>query len=400
MNLLQAILCPAVTGIAEITDEVPVVGPVVDALPALLCSINVLGYVYKTTYVPASGPPVVKYTRAIASAPTLLNVDGVGLIPDFIGLLGINLKLNGLNLQIQRSVGFPAGAKVSIEAIAMLPTTTPGTRTFVGFGEDGLAAGTAGHWMAKASVLGLSNSTVDLGLDITTSNPPSTLAVIGEMFSGANADAPDRTYRGNAKFTPVPASFKTRLKLADNRQQILVNTTPTKLDAKMDILTPGAREQNITATVDQVPSSIDVVHTSGPGDTETVTYDASAGIAKVTGAYRDKVGGNIQTAAALDAWGDPCPHPVRPDRRADLRGCDPRRKVRPDSGTLRHRRRRRAARSLDRGVREVPPHDARRLPGQPPAERPAVGGVRPGRADHRQRHLRDRARTDSADLRR
>jgi hypothetical protein len=305
LNLLQAILCPAVTGIAEITDDVPVVGPVVDALPALLCSINVLGFVYKTTYVPASGPPVVTYTQALAGVPTLLNVDGVGLLPDFIGLLGINLGLNGLNLQIQRSVGFPTGAKVSIEAIAMLPTTTPGTRTFVGFGEDGLAAGTAGHWMAKASVLGLSNSTVDLGLDIDTRNPPSTLAVIGEMFSGADADAPDRTYRGNAKFTPVPASFKTRLKLADNRQQILVNTTPTKLDATMDILTPGAREQNITATVDKVPSSIDVVHTSGPGDTETVTYDASAGIAKVTGAYRDKVNGDIQTAAALDAWGIP-----------------------------------------------------------------------------------------------
>ncbi len=305
LHLAQAFLCPVVSGIAETTHPVPVVGPIVDVLPALVCSISVLGYVYKTTYVPPAGPPVVRYTRAVAAVPTWLDVDGAGLLPDFVATLGINLTLNGLNLNIQRGLGFPAGAKVSIEAIAMLPTTSPTARTFVGFGEDGLAAGSASRWVARASVLGLSNTTVDLGLDINTTNPPSKLAVIGEMFSGADADAPDRIYRGNAKFTPVPASVKTRLKLADDRQQVLVNTTPTKLDVKMDILTPGGREQNITAIVDQVPSSIDVVHTSGPGDTETVTYDASDGIARVTGAYRDKVGGNIQTAAALNAWGIP-----------------------------------------------------------------------------------------------
>lgn len=305
LNLVQALLCPPVSVIADTTHDVPVVGPVVDVLPTVLCSISVLGYVYKTTYVPTAGPPVVRYTRATALVPTMLNVDGSGLLPDFVGTLSINRTLNGLHLNIQRGLGFPAGAKVSVEAIAILPTTTPTVRTFIGFGEDGLTSGTANRWVARASVLGLSNSTLDLGLDISTSLAPSSLAVIGEMFSGASGDAPDRTYRGNAKFTPVPASFSTRLKLADNRQQILIDTTPTKLDAKVDILTPGAREQNITATVDQVPSSIDVVHTSGPGDTETVTYDASAGIAKVTGGYRDKVGGNIQTAATLDAWGVP-----------------------------------------------------------------------------------------------
>jgi len=304
MNLLQSLLCPIVTGIADITHPVPVVGPIVDVLPALICSISVLGYVYKTTYQPTSGPPVVRYTKAIAGVATPLNVDGAGLLPDFYGTITINVPgLNGLNLQIQRQLGWPASAKVSIEAIAMLPTS--GSPTYIGFGENGLVGGTAGRWVARASVLGLSASTVDLGMDITTTNAPPTLGVIGEMFSGDNADAPTRTYRGNGQFAPVPAAFKTRLKLADDRQQVLVNTTPTKLDATVDILTPGNREQNITATVDQVPSSIDVVHTSGPGDSETVTYDASAPIAKVAGAYRDKVNGNIQTAAALDAWGIP-----------------------------------------------------------------------------------------------
>jgi hypothetical protein len=303
LSLLQNLLCPVVTGVADATHPVPVVGPIVDALPAIICSIGVLGYVYKTTYIPASGPPVVRYTKALVGVPTLLDVDGAGLLPDFYGTLTANLPPNGLNLQIQRQLGFPINAKVSIEAIALLPTS--GTPTFVGFGEDGTTGGTAGRWVAKASILGISASTIDLGLDLTATNPPFALATMGEMFSGDNPDAPTTTYRGNAKFAPVPAAFKTRLKMASDRQQVSVNTTPTRLDAKVDILTPGNHEQNITAAVDQVPSSIDVVHSSGPGDSSTVTYDASAPIAKVEGAYRDKVGGNIQTAAALDAWGVP-----------------------------------------------------------------------------------------------
>jgi len=303
LKLLQNLLCPVVTGVADVTHPVPVVGPIVDALPAIVCSISVLGYVYKTTYLPPSGPPIVRYTKALATVPTPLDVDGTGLLPDFYGTLTANLPPNGLNLQIQRQLGFPVNGRVSIEAIALLPTS--GTPTFVGFGEDGTSVGTAGRWVAKASILGISASTIDLGLDLNVTNPPFALATMGEMFSGDNADAPTTTYRGNAKFSPVPASFKTRLKLADDRQQVSVNTTPTTLDAKMDILTPGNHEQNITATVDAVPSTIDVVHTSGPGGSNSVTYDASAPIAKVTGAYRDKLNGNIKTAAALDAWGIP-----------------------------------------------------------------------------------------------
>src|SRR5690349_18393319 len=120
LRLLQNLLCPVVTGVADITHPVPVVGPIVDALPAIVCSIGVLGYVYKTTYYPPSGPPVVRYTEALATVPTPLDVDGAGLLPDFYGTLTANLPPNGLNLQIQRQLGFPVNARVSIEAIALL----------------------------------------------------------------------------------------------------------------------------------------------------------------------------------------------------------------------------------------------------------------------------------------
>jgi len=301
LSLVQLLLCPVVTGVAGLTTNIPGVGPIVNLLPSLVCSISIAGYVYRTTYVPPIGPPVVRYTKALAGVPTPINVDGQGLVADFVGTLGLNLTLNGITLFIQRGLGVPASARVSIEAVAINPTTP---NTYVGFGEDGTAAGTARNWSAKLSVLGLSSTTVDLGMDIKTANPPSTLAALGEMFSGPNPDAPERTYRGLAHFSPVPDAFKTEVRLASGRQQVIVNSPPTKLTADVDVLTPG-RAQSIDVEADTLPSSIDVVHTTTTtGD--LTTYDASAPIAKLTGTYRDNVGGgNIEAAAALDAWGVP-----------------------------------------------------------------------------------------------
>jgi hypothetical protein len=300
LNLLQGILCPVVTGAADTTSTIPGVGPLVDQLPGVVCSINVAGYVYRTVYLPPSGPAVVRYTPALAGLPTLIDVDGTGLLPDFVGTLGLNLTLNGVNLGIVRSSSFPANGRVSIEAVAIVPGAAD---TYVGFGENGTAVGTAKNWNAKVSVLGLSASTTDLGLDIKTTTPPSSLAVLGELFSGPDPDAPTKTYRGLANYTPVPAVFSTELRMSQSRQQVLVNTTPTKLAANVAILTPG-RQQIVDATADQLPASIDLVHTS-TANTETTTYDADSPITKLTGSYRDKVNGNIVTAAALDAWGVP-----------------------------------------------------------------------------------------------
>jgi hypothetical protein len=299
-TLLQGLLCPVVTGVSNTTSAIPGVGTLVNQLAGVVCSINVAGYVYRTTYLPSSGPPMVRYTRALAGIPTPLDVDGGGLLPDFLGTISLNLGLNGVTLSIQRGLLFPASARVSIEAVAIDPTAP---NTYVGFGEDGTAVGTANSWNAVLSVLGLSATTADIGLDIKTDSPPSSLAALGEMFSGANPDAPDRTYRGIAAFSPVPASFKTEIRASQGRQEVIVNSPPTKLTAKVAVLSPG-REQNVDLTADQLPSTIDVVHTTA-ATSETTTYDASGSIAKLTGSYHDKVGGNIVTAAALDAWGVP-----------------------------------------------------------------------------------------------
>jgi hypothetical protein len=298
-NLLQNLLCPIVGTLSGATTNIPGIGPVVDGLAAVICSISVLGYVYKTTYLPPSGPPVVRYTKALAGLPTPLNVDGVGL-PDFQGTLGLNVTLNGITLAVQRSLFWPASAKVSIEAIAINPASAD---TYVGFGLDGTATGTPSSWQAKLSVLGISSSAVDLGLDIKANNPQTSLAAIGEMFTGANPDAPDKIYRGKADFSPVPATFKTEIRASSGHQEVIVNSTPTKLTANVGIITP-TRQQNVDAVVDQMPSTIDVVHETG-GSSDTTTYDASGSIAQLTGTYRDTVNGSIATAAAINAWGVP-----------------------------------------------------------------------------------------------
>ena len=296
-TLLHGILCPVVTAVSGATTNIPGVGPILDQLPGIVCAINVAGYVYRTTYLPPSGPPVVKYTKAIVGVPALIDVDGKGL-PDFTGLIGIALP--GLSLQLSRSLLFSASERVSIEAVAIVPGVA---NTYVGFGEDGLAAGTAKHWKAALTIAGFSSTTADLKLAIDTLNPPSSLAAIGEMFSGPDPDAPERTYRGNAAFSPVPASFTTQLRLSQGRQQVIVGSTPTKLTAKLDMLSPG-RAQNVNVVADQLPSSIDVVHETS-GSTDTTTYDANAPIAKLTGTYKDTFGDTIATSAALDAWGVP-----------------------------------------------------------------------------------------------
>lgn len=296
-TILQNLLCPVVNAVTGVTTNIPGVGPILDQLPGIVCAIGVAGYVYRTTYYPTSGPPVVKYTKAVIGVPALIDVDGKGL-PDFTGLVGIALP--GLSLQLSRSLLFSASEKVTIEAVAIVPGVA---NTYVGFGQDGSKAGTAKHWKAALTIAGLSSEGAELKLAIDTLNAPSSLGVLGEMFTGPDPDAPDNTYRGLAAFSPVPDKFTTRILAAQSRQEVHVASTPTTLTADVDILSPG-RAQNVHAVADKLPSTVDVVHSTAGGK-DTTTYDADAPIARLTATYHDTVDGDIETAAALDVWGVP-----------------------------------------------------------------------------------------------
>ncbi len=300
LGVAQALLCPVGQVISDATDPIPGVGPLTDQLKSVLCALSLVGYAYRTTYIPPSGPPQVRYYRAIALVPALLDVNG-DLLPDFSGNIVPNLTLNGVTLTIQRTAFISAGAKVKVEAVLLNPST-PGS--YLGIGEDGTAAGTANKWTAGVNVFALNSNAVDLGLTIGATSPPSTLAALGEVFSGPNPDAPEKVTRGNLAFAPVPSALTTRVRTSAGREQVTV-TTPiaSKVTGKVDVIRPG-NERNVDVVIDKLPAAIDVVHTTTDGH-ENTTYTASGPVGKLTGAFHELAGSTILTAAQLDATAVP-----------------------------------------------------------------------------------------------
>jgi hypothetical protein len=313
-NLAQALACPIAKGVAGVTSGVPGVNVVTSQLPTVICALNIVGYAYRTTYVQPNGTKVVRYFHALAGVPTLLDVNGDG-IPDFTGTLTVSLTLNGISLNISRLL-LPASTPVSIEAVALDPASP---QTYLGFGEDGTPAGTAGTWTTSVNVLGIGAGTVDLGLGVSTGlgvsplsglsvtaslGVPPTLGVLGELLQGNTPDTPTTIDRGDVLFTPVPASFTTEIKLGQGRQEAIVtSTTPSTITAHVNLISPGD-EKDIDATVNQLPSSVDIVHQTQGGE-DTTTYTGNAQVNQVNVSYHDHQGMAIPTAAQFTATGVP-----------------------------------------------------------------------------------------------
>jgi hypothetical protein len=296
---LGALACGAGTTVAGGTSGVPGVGSLTGSLAPVICALQILGYAYRTTLVEPDGTQIVRYTHALVGIPTPIDVDGDGL-PDFVGTLSPTLALNGISLSVRR-LGFAAAGKVSVEAVVFDPASPD---TYIGLGEDGTAAGTATSWSTTIKALSITGGTVDLGLGVTSSGAPGTLGLLGEEFSGADPDTPTGVDRGDVLFSPVPASLTTEIKLSQGRQEALLTTpTPTTATAHVNLLSAG-EEQDIDATVDQLPSSVDIVHQTLDGH-QTATYTASAPIASLSVAYHDHVGSTLVSAAELDATGVP-----------------------------------------------------------------------------------------------
>jgi hypothetical protein len=298
-DLAQALLCPTISAVGGATASIPGVGTITNQLSSIVCAVNILGYAYRTTYLPPNGPPIVRYHRATALIPAPLDVDGNGST-DFTGTMTASLALAGVGLTISR-FGFPADAKVSIEAVLLNPTAPD---SYVGFGEDGTKAGTAGSWTGNIGFFGFSANTVDLGLRIAAGARPASLGILGEAFSGSDPDNPQSISRGNVGFTPMPQNVTTEVRLSEGRQQAIVTTgVASKVNAHVDVIRPGTTK-DVDLTIDQLPSSVDVVHQTASGH-ETTTYTANAPINKVSAAYHERQGSSIVTAAALDATAVP-----------------------------------------------------------------------------------------------
>ncbi len=303
--LLNALTCPASTALSTTTSDIPGVGQVTDQLKNVLCALNILGYAYRTTYIPpGGGQPIVRYTRAIALVGTLIDVDGNGS-PDFTGNVAPTPTVNGLQLTIGRLgwplTNFPANGKVSVEAVFLNPLTP---NTYLAIGEDGRHAGTAPNWKATVTIFGMSSTTTDLALLITGNGMPSKVGVMGEVFTGANPDAPTTVRRGNIAFSPGVGPVTTHVRLSQGRQQAIVTTpTPVRVDGQVSFI-EGANQRDVDVTIDKLPTSTDVVHTSANGH-ENVTFNAAAPIGAVNATYRERQGTEIRTAAQLDATNVP-----------------------------------------------------------------------------------------------
>ncbi|HEX3874259.1 MAG TPA: hypothetical protein VHW26_08940 [Solirubrobacteraceae bacterium] len=308
--LAQALACPVGKVAAGVTSGVPGVSTVTGQLPTVLCAANILGYAFRTTYVEPNGSKVVRYFHALAGVPTLLDVNGDG-VPDFVGTLTVSLTVNGLSLNITRLL-LPASTRVSIEAVALDPASP---QTYVGFGEDGTPSGTAGTWTTSVNVLGIGDGTVDLGLGMSSGlgvtptsglgvsvslGVPPTLGLVGEVLSGNTPDAPTTTDRGDVLFAPVPANLTTEIKLGQGRQEAIVTSpAPTTVTAHVNLISPGD-EKDVDATVDQLPTSVDIVHVTAAGH-DTTTYTGSARVHQVSVNYHDHQGSTIPTAAQFTA---------------------------------------------------------------------------------------------------
>ena len=293
-NLLAGAGCPIAKSLPS--------PPVPNQISQVICALGVLNYAYRTMYVEPNGTTLTRITRALIGVPTPINVDGSGL-PDFLGTVLPTLSGGqvGLSLDISRTGLLFGGGRVSVEAIALDPAA-PGT--YVGAGEDGLAAGTDSDWSANVTLVSDSTAGSEIQLTQKNSGAPSTVGVLGELFSGSNPDAPTNVSRGDVSFTPVPSTLSTDVKLGQSSQEASVTSSaPTAVGAAVSLISPGD-DKEITAAVNQLNKSLDLAYTNPNGDTK-VSYTSDAAVGSLSARYHDTSNGVLATAAALDASGVP-----------------------------------------------------------------------------------------------
>ncbi len=287
-SLLAAVGCPIAKSLPS--------PPVPNQISQVICALGELNYAYRTVYVEPNGTKLTRITRALLGVPTTINVDGRGL-PDFIGTVLPTLSGLGLSLNISRVGTFAAGSRVSVEAIALDPAAPA---TYVGAGEDGLAAGTDADWSATLTLVSDSTAGSEVRVALKNSKAPSKVAVLGELFSGPDPDAPTNVSRGDVSFAPVPATLTTDVKLGQSSQEATVTSAaPTAVAATVSLVSPSD-DKEIAATVNKLNSSLDLAYTHPNGDTK-VTYTSDAAVGALSAQYRDTVDGSLTTAAALDA---------------------------------------------------------------------------------------------------
>jgi hypothetical protein len=263
--------------------------------------VNFADYAYRTIYTPTSGPPVVEFTEAVLGSPTPINVTGSGGA-QFTGSITPTTASTpaGITLTIQRVATMPAGDKVSIEAILLVPGSP---ETYLGFGEDGSSAGTAQTWSATVGVASYSASSVELGLSpVAATAPPASLGVLGELFSGPHPGAPTNLSRGDVSFDPVPPTVSTTITLEPSKLQVALtgsSSSPSFVTALVTARSPG-QVQLVETRIGKLAASAALGFDTTGGE-QALSYTGSAPLRRFDLSYHRFDGGVLLDASAIAA---------------------------------------------------------------------------------------------------
>jgi hypothetical protein len=280
------------------------------AAPSLAAALAAGGdtfanYAYRTIYTPTSGTPVTRYTEAVLGKSTPVNVTGSGSTQfkaEITPSTATPASLPGLTLSIDSTGAIPASDKVSIEAVLVLPSSY-----YLGIGEDGSTAGTATDWSATvAAGTSWTSSSASLGLNVSTSSPPASLATLGEIFSGTNPDSPTGDSRGDISFAPVPATSTTDINLAASEVTVQITSgsaTPSVVNAAVKSLN-GTKSEDFSARIDDLNSSASLVYDTGGGE-QDLSYTGVGSTSQLDANYTVTVSGKISQASVIDATGLP-----------------------------------------------------------------------------------------------
>lgn len=256
--------------------------------------LDVLTYSVHSIRRNSDGTEIEKTRGGLVGVPTLVDVDrGLVPVPDFsVSVTPLPTPTPRVRLDIVRL------AATKVPALVEVVFDLPGGARGVAFGVDGRADTAPVSF--STTVRFSTGDAVDLATATRTSGAGSTMTLVASLFTrGAGTERLDPT-EASVALTPVPASLTTHAHIdpvADAVSADLASSAPTTADVLLNDQRPGSTLR-LSATVDQVPSSISLNVTGDAAHGRTVTYNASETIGTVSAAFRQVKSGDVTDVEA------------------------------------------------------------------------------------------------------
>ena len=258
-GLLEGLLCPPITELADLVQPLPGVAEVAGALRALICSLHVLGVQFHSVWRAPDGSLVERTFNATIGVPRLLNIDNrIG--PDVIATLGLGLAPS-LDLTIDRVPLQTAPLPASIEAILFDPTggALPAERIAVGVDEldNTLPNGFRGsiNLAPLLSSLGSGGDPV-LDMDLRQRGTSADTSLLFSMFDGTPTERVVEI-AGRLDFERSWSDLDLRMSLGDPLTANLSTPQPGPVSAEVQ-LGRDLERIDVVATIDELPNTLDI----------------------------------------------------------------------------------------------------------------------------------------------